>query len=341
MTMKVVQVAEFAGVSQLTVRRVLNGSPSVAAATRERVLRALDVLGLKRPPGAAAERSPLVGVVVPDLQNPVFPSFVEALAGRLNKRGYVPVLCTRTADGVSEANYVEMLLAQNIGGIVFVGSSYADVGAEQGAALKERQVPMVMVNVADENADLVQIAADDTQAVQQAMLHLEGMGHERIGLLVGPSGHVPSVRKLRGFAQFWQSRGVERGRWAPWVGHSLFALEAGARTIADLLDQGVTAVVCGSDALALGAIRGARRRGLGVPEGLSVVGFDDSAFMSAVDPPLTTCRQPVAAMAEAAIEALDEQIRSRQAVPGLTLFQAELIVRSSTARPSSGRSQPK
>lgn len=340
MTTKLIQVAEFAGVSQLTVRRVLNSSPSVAPATRERVLRALDVLGLQRPAAAANERSPLVGLVVPDLQNPVFPSFVEALAGRLNKRGYVPVLCTRTADGVSEANYVEMLLAQNIGGIVFVGSSYTDVGAEQGAALKERQVPMVLVNVADENPDLVQISADDTQAVQQAMLHLEGMGHERIGLVIGPDGHVPSVRKLRGFAQFWQARGVEQRRWLPWVGHTLFSLEAGAGAISDLLDQGVTAVVCGSDTLALGAVRGARRHGLRVPEGLSVVGFDDSAFMSAVDPPLTTCRQPVAAMAEAAVGALTEQIQNRRTAPGLTLFQAELIVRSSTARPSDARSRP-
>ncbi|MYY03127.1 MULTISPECIES: LacI family DNA-binding transcriptional regulator [unclassified Streptomyces] len=339
MTTKLIQVAEFAGVSQLTVRRVLNSSPSVAPATRERVLRALDVLGLQRPAAAANERSPLVGLVVPDLQNPVFPSFVEALAGRLNKRGYVPVLCTRTADGVSEANYVEMLLAQNIGGIVFVGSSYTDVGAEQGAALKERQVPMVLVNVADENPDLVQISADDTQAVQQAMLHLEGMGHERIGLVIGPGGHVPSVRKLRGFAQFWQARGVDRKRWLPWVGHTLFSLEAGARAISDLLGQGVTAVVCGSDTLALGVVRGARREGLRVPEDLSVVGFDDSAFMSAVDPPLTTCRQPVAAMAEAAVGALTEQIQNRRTAPGLTLFQAELIVRSSTARPSDARSR--
>ncbi|MEI5035150.1 LacI family DNA-binding transcriptional regulator [Streptomyces sp. S1A(2023)] len=334
MTSKLMQVAEFAGVSQVTVRRVLNGSPAVAGSTRERVFRALDVLGIQRPAASAVERSPLVGLVIPDLQNPVFPAFAEALAGRLNKRGYIPVLCTRTADGVSEANYIEMLLAQNIGGIVFVGSSYADAGVEQGMALKERGVPMVLVNGADENLAVAQLAADDTHAVEQALVHLERMGHERIGLLVGPGGHFPSVRKLKGFARFWQSRGVSRETWLPWVVHTLFSLEAGAHAVEDLIAKGVTGVICGSDTLALGVVRGARRQGLRVPEELSVVGFDDSALMSAVDPPLTTCRQPVAAMAEAAVTILAEQIQGRQVPLGLTLFQTELIVRTSTTRPS-------
>jgi len=333
MTSKLMQVAEFAGVGQVTVRRVLNGSPAVAEPTRERVLRALDVLGVKRPTALAVERSPLVGLVVPDLQNPVFPAFAEALAGRLNKRGYIPVLCTRTADGVSEANYIDMLLAQDIGGIVFVGSSYADAGAEQGRALKERRVPMVLVNVADENLEVAQLAADDAHAVDQALAHLHRMGHERIGLLVGPGGHLPSVRKLTGFARFWQARGVAREVWMPWVEHALFSLEAGAHAVAGLVAQGITAVVCGSDTLALGVVRGARRQGLRVPEELSVVGFDDSALMSTVDPPLTTCRQPVAAMAEAAVTALSEQIQGHRTAPGLTLFQTDLIVRASTTRP--------
>ncbi|MFJ4830803.1 LacI family DNA-binding transcriptional regulator [Streptomyces sp. NPDC088747] len=337
MTSKLMQVAEFAGVGQVTVRRVLNGSPGVAEPTRERVLRALDVMGVKRPTALAVERSPLVGLVIPDLQNPIFPAFAEALAGRLNKRGYIPILCTRTADGVSEANYIEMLLAQNIGGIVFVGSSYADAGVEQGLALKERRVPLVLVNVADENLEVAQLAADDTQAVEQALVHLQRMGHERIGLVIGPGGHLPSSRKLRGFAQFWQARGVPRDVWMPWVEHTRFSLEAGAHAVAGLLTQGITAVICGSDTLALGIVRGARRQGLRVPEELSVVGFDDSALMSVVDPPLTTCRQPVAAMAEAAVTMLVEQIQGRQVTPGLALFQTELIVRASTTRPSAAR----
>ncbi len=334
MNKKLVEVARFAGVSEATVRRALNGSPLVAAATRERILRALDVLGLPRPAAVTAERSPLVGVVVPDLQNPVFPAFAEAIASRLYKRGWIPVLCTRTSDGVSEANYIEMLLAQNIGGIIFIGSSYADAGPEQGAALKARKVPMVLVNPADENADAVQISADDADAVRQSLTHLTGMGHERIGLLVGPVGHVPSARKLAAFAAFWKARQLPSDDWMPLVGHALFTMEAGAAAAVGLLERGATAIVCGSDELALGAVRGARRLGLDVPGGVSVTGFDDSLFMGAVDPPLTTCRQPVARMADAAVEALAQQRIGHRVEPGATLFETQLIVRGSTGRPT-------
>ncbi|GAA2311150.1 LacI family transcriptional regulator [Streptomyces kunmingensis] len=337
MNKKLVEVSRFAGVSEATVRRALNGSPLVAPATRERVLRALDVLGLPRPTDVTAERSPLIGVVVPDLQNPVFPAFAEAIAGRLNKRGLVPVLCTRTSDGVSEANYIEMLLAQNIGGIVFIGSSYADAGPEQGAALRDRRVPLVLVNAADENPDAVRISADDSDAVRQSLTHLTGMGHEHIGLLVGPVGHVPSARKLAAFAAFWKAREVSSDRWMPLVGHALFSMEAGASAAEGLLKRGATALVCGSDELALGAVRGARRQNLSVPGDVSVTGFDDSLFMGTVDPPLTTCRQPVARMADAAVEALSQQMQGHRIEPGVTLFETQLIVRSSTGRPARQR----
>ncbi|MFI0237844.1 LacI family DNA-binding transcriptional regulator [Streptomyces sp. NPDC016845] len=333
MKKKLVEVARFAGVSEVTARRVLNGSPQVAPATRERVLRALDVLGLPRPSTEDDERSVLIGVVVPDLQNPIFPAFAEAIASRLNKRGLIPVLCTRTSDGVSEANYIDMLLAQNIGGIVFIGSSYADAGREQGAALKDREVPMVLVNAADENAEAVQVSADDADAVRQSLTHLTGMGHERVGLLVGPGGHVPSARKLAAFAAFWKARRVPADHWMPLVGHALFSMEAGAAAAEGLLRRGATAIVCGSDELALGAVRGARRLGLDVPRDASVTGFDDSLFMGAVDPPLTTCRQPVSRMADAAVEVLAQQMQGHRTEPGVTLFETQLIVRGSTGRP--------
>ncbi|WP_371634765.1 LacI family transcriptional regulator [Streptomyces zaomyceticus] len=333
MKKRLIDVADFAGVSEGTVRRALNGSPMVAPATRERVMRALDVLGLPRPSEAEEERSPLIGVVVPDLQNPVFPAFAEAIAGRLNKRGLVPVLCTRTSDGVSEANYIEMLLGQNIGGIVFIGSSYADAGPVQGRALKDRRVPIVLVNPADENAGAVQISADDGDAVMQSLTHLTAVGHERVGLLIGPAGHVPSARKLAAFAAFWRAREVASEDWMPLVGHALFSLEGGATAAVKLVQRGATSIVCGSDELALGAIRGVRRLGLDVPRDVSVTGFDDSMFMVAVDPPLTTCRQPVARMADAAIEALTQQMQGQAVAADATHFQTQLILRGSTSRP--------
>src|SRR5262249_62404921 len=109
MTRRLADVARYAGVSEATVSRVLNGKPGISEATRTSVLTALDVLGYERPSKLRGERARLVGLVLPEFQNPIFPAFAEVVAGTLSRRGFTPVLCTRTAAGVSEADYVDML----------------------------------------------------------------------------------------------------------------------------------------------------------------------------------------------------------------------------------------
>ena len=118
---RLAEVAKKVGVSEATVSRVLNGKPGVSEATREAVLTALDVLGYERPTQLRGERARLVGLVLPELQNPIFPAFAEVVGGALAQQGFTPVLCTRTAGGVSEADYVEMLLEQQVSGVVFAG----------------------------------------------------------------------------------------------------------------------------------------------------------------------------------------------------------------------------
>src|SRR5882762_11539734 len=125
MARKLADVAKKAGVSEATVSRVLNGKPGVSDATREAVLTALDVLGYERPTKLRGDRARLVGLVLPELQNPIFPAFAEVAAGDLAKRGFTPVLCTRTANGVSEGDYVDMLLDQHVSGVLFAGGNYA------------------------------------------------------------------------------------------------------------------------------------------------------------------------------------------------------------------------
>lgn len=328
---KLSKVAELAGVSESTVSRVLTGNGEVAPATRDAVLTALAVCGYDTSQLVPAPRAALVGLVVPDLLNPVFPAFVEALAALLNKRGLVPVLCTKTTDGVSEQHHVEMLLEQNIGGIIFVGASYADAGPEPGRLLRDRKVPMVLLNAADENSGAARVSVDDMASAEQALTYLHALGHQRIGMILGPVGHVPSVQKLAGFAAFCERRGVAAEEWRKLVAHVHFSMEGGAMALPRLLAEGVTAVVCASDALALGAIRAARRQGVRVPEDLSAIGFDDSLYMVATDPPLTTARQPIEAMAAAAVAALVTQMEGHAMVKEQMMFDTELIVRSSTA----------
>src|SRR3954470_3962917 len=130
MTRRLAVVARYAGVSEATVSRVLNQKPGVAKATQELVLTALDVLGYERPTQLRGARARLVGLVLPELQNPIFPAFAEVVADALAKRGVTPVLCTRTASGVNEPAYVDMLIEQHASGVIFFGGQYHEARAD-------------------------------------------------------------------------------------------------------------------------------------------------------------------------------------------------------------------
>jgi DNA-binding LacI/PurR family transcriptional regulator len=335
-TRRLADVAKKVGVSEATVSRVLNGKAGVSGSTREAVLTALDVLGYERPTQLRGERARLIGLVLPELQNPIFPALAEVVGGALAQRGFTPVLCTRTAGGLSEADYVGMLLDQHVSGVVFAGGHYAEQAAphDHYRLLRSRGVPVVLFNAAIDNLDFPCVSTDDMTAAGQAYTHLASLGHQRIGLVVGPEDHMPSRRKLAAFGELATRGGTNWEQSLP-VEHALFSLEGGQAATTRLLRRGITGVICGSDVLALGAIRAVRRAGLSVPGDVSVVGFDDSAFMNCTDPPLTTVRQPIESMGKAAVALLVNQIENVAVYPEELLFEPELVVRGSTGRPAS------
>jgi LacI family repressor for deo operon, udp, cdd, tsx, nupC, and nupG len=326
MARRLAEVAAYAKVSEATVSRVLNGKPGVSEATRQGVLTALDVLGYERPTQLRGQRARLVGLVLPELQNPIFPAFAEVVADALSRRGVTPVLCTRTTAGVTEAAYVDMLLDQHVSGIIFFGGQYHEAGADHRHyhLLTERRLPVVLINAAYEDLGFPRVSADDAHATQQAIGHLESLGHEQIGIVLGPTDHVPSIRKLAAY------RRARAGR-EELVEHTMFSLEGGLAAANRLIQSGMTGAVCASDILALGVIRQARRLGLKVPGDLSVVGYDDSALMTCTDPPLTTVRQPIEAMGQAAVSQLLSQVAGNHVSSEELLFEPELVVRGSTA----------
>src|SRR6201996_6674625 len=325
---RLAEVATKVGVSEATVSRVLNGKPGVSDSTREAVLTALDVLGYERPSKLRGQRVRLVGLVLPELQNPIFPALAEAIGGALVQRGFTPVLCTRSAGGLSEADYVDMLLEQHASGVVFAGGHFAELAAphDHYRLLRSRGVPVVLDNAAIDNLDFPCVASDDASAVTQAFTHLSALGHERIGLVLGPDDHMPSRRKLAGFTEAARRAGHSV---AP-VEHALFSLEGGQAATTRVLREGVTGIICASDILALGAIRAVRRAGLTVPGDVSVIGYDDSAWLNATDPPLTTVRQPIQSMGRSAVALLVNQMETVIAPPEELLFEPELVVRGST-----------
>jgi DNA-binding LacI/PurR family transcriptional regulator len=324
MARRLAEVAKYAGVSEATVSRVLNQKPGVAKATQDLVLTALDVLGYERPTQLRGERARLVGLVLPELQNPIFPAFAEVVADALAKRGFTPVLCTRTSAGISEADYVEMLLEHQVSGVIFSGGQYAQAAAghEHYVRLRERGLPVVLVNAAYDDLGFPRISVDDRSAVEQAFTHLRSLGHERVGMVLGPADHVPSARKLAAFEELVGAPAL--------VDRCSFSMESGQAAGRRLLRKGATGVICASDVIALGVVRAARREGYEVPDDVSVIGFDDSALMSCTDPPLTTVRQPIEAMGRSAVATLMNQIGGAPVSTEELLFEPELVVRAST-----------
>jgi len=329
MSRRLAEVARKVGVSEATVSRVLNDKPGVGAATRQAVLTALDVLGYERPSKLRGERARLVGLFLPELQNPIFPAFGEVVGGALAQHGYTPVLCTVTAGGISEAEYVDLLLQQQVSGVVFAGGQYTqqDAPHEHYRRLVELGLPTVVTNAPIPGIGVPTVSTDDAVAVEQAWGHLTQLGHERIGLLLGPRDHMPSRRKLE------SARRLAGGDLPPeLVAHSQYSLEAGQAGATRLLGAGVTAIVCASDPLALGAIRAVKRAGLSVPTDVSIIGFDDSSLMTSTDPPLTTVRQPIELMGRMVVDLLLAQIEGVDSEPDEYFFEPELVVRGSTAR---------
>lgn len=331
MTGRLADVAARAGVSEATVSRVLNDKPGVARATRASVLAALDVLGYERPSSLRGQRVRLVGLVLPELQNPIFPMFAQVVATGLVQRGLAPLLCTSGSGGLSEPAYVDLLLQQQVAGVVFFGGA-PGAGAHPDAhyeLLRARGVPVVMVNAAHEGHGFASVATDDEESMYRSLIHLRSLGHERIGAVLGPAEHLPSVRKETAFRRFAHEHDLALDDL---LERTSFTTEGGAAATVGLVGRGATAAVYGSDVLALGGIRSARRLGRRVPTEFSVVGFDDSPLMSSTDPALTTVRQPVPEMGRACVDLLVQQFEDGAGPPRALVFAPELIVRSSTAQ---------
>jgi alanine racemase len=327
MRARLADIAAHADVSEATVSRVLNGKPGVADATREAVLNSLDILGYDRPSRLRRKAADLVGLIVPELTNPIFPAFAQIIETSLARHQFTPVLCTQTPGGVREDEYVEMLLDRQVAGIVFVSGLHADTAQDPDRYRKliDRPLPIVLVNGYVPDVEAPFISCDDGAAGQLGVSHLVALGHRRIGLISGPERFLPVQRKLAGYRSQMAAHGLQE-----MIELSLFGVEGGYAAAGRLLDRGVTGIVCGSDLMALGAVRAARFRGLSVPDDVSVIGYDDSPLVAFTDPPLTTLRQPVREMSVAAVRALVDEINGQAAPRSEYVFRPELVVRGST-----------
>jgi DNA-binding LacI/PurR family transcriptional regulator len=329
-------VARRAGVSVATASRVVNGSLAVRPETRERVERAMRDLLYVAPARRAGESAltGLIGVLVPELANPIFPALAQAIETRAAPDGLASILCNTTESSFREIDYVHMLLDRRVQGMIFISCEMTNLRGEHGhySRLVREGARLVFVNGSLHTLDVPSVGVDEHAAGEIATQHLLKLGHERIGFVAGPEHYLPTQLKASGRAAALRARGLDPDAL---VAHTGFSFEGGRRALADLLErpEPPTAVICSSDLMAIGVLHEAVLRGLRVPEELSVVGFDGIDAGTWTIPPLTTVEQPIEQIADTAVRTLMSLIGDPSLPLPNSYFRPRLRVRGTTAAP--------
>jgi LacI family transcriptional regulator len=320
-------VARAAGVSTATVSQVLNGSRPVADGTRQRIEEVIAELNYRPNTFARAlktMRSQLVGVVLPDLSNPFYPTLVRGVQDRLGLSGYHALVVNTDAKRAQERELVAQLVDRQVDGLVLITFmlSTADY-----AALADKGVPFVVVG-RTEGFDHVHTS--DYAASFEMTAYLLDKGYGTVAHLAGPTGDGgPATPRLAGYRAAMRERGL-RGLSSPVV-HGEFTVAGGTKAMAELLESGARprAVFCANDLMALGAIEAVRARGLRVPDDVAVAGFDDIDAASLVRPTLTTVSHFAAELGAKAVDLLLDRMRGGDGPPADVVIDFELRKRES------------
>jgi DNA-binding LacI/PurR family transcriptional regulator len=325
-------IAQQVGVSESTVSRVLNGRAGIAPETQQLVRDAArDLGGL-----SASGGEHLIGILVPDLENPIFATWVDRIEAELYQGGAATLVQTRARTVPGERAAFARFARAGARGVVVISGFHARAhdSVDHYRDLQAEGIRLALVNGVREDLNASYFSTDDAAAIQLAVTHLQELGHRAIGLAVGDEHTFPVRGKVRAFEELIaQSPSAARS-----IAFTDFSFTGGYEAARELVGQGNTAIVCGSDVMAAGAVAGARSLGLQVPTDLSVVGFDDIAWARLTSPPLTTLRQDVALMSRAVARIVlgpdthdGSQAGSRRPERTESWVSPQLIVRGSTA----------
>lgn len=326
-------VAKAAGVHRSTAARALNPearsliSKEVVARVQNEARR----LGYRRDAIAASlrtGRSRMVGVVLPDLHNPVFGQILAGIESALAERGYSVLVSDGGLDPDRQARAVENLIVRRTDGLILATVSRHDPVLTR---CLEIGVPTVLVNRAEDLERVTAVVPDDAVGMGLAVDHLRSLGHTKIGHLSGPADISTGKLRTEGFEAAMRRAGLDPTAVAS---AKAYSRTAGQAATAELLAKfDVTAIAASNDLLALGAYLHMREHGLNCPADISIVGHNDMPLVDMTDPPLTTVRIAQFDMGAQAARMLVEEIDRGSATPLTVRTPSELVVRGSTAAP--------
>lgn len=331
-------VAQSAGVHPGTASRALNAEtrPLVNANTADRVLEVAESLGYHPNPiarGLKTNRSYTVGVLIPDLMNPLFPPIVRGIQDRLELAAYTPLIANTDNDADRERADFEAMRARQVDGFITATARQDDTLLTDASFLDQ---PVVLINRRLEGGELPAVAGDDRIGAGLAVDHLFSLGHRRIAHLAGPQNLSTGYHRLEGFVEGMEAAGLSIDPDLILVGDS-FVESEGQRLCRELLDResDVTAIIAGNDLMALGCYELFVERGIRCPQDVSVMGFNDMPFAEWFNPPLTTIRIPHYQIGTRAAELLLELLAEPETKGpwAPVLLEPALVARASTGQP--------
>lgn len=335
MTVRIKDLAVRAGVSTATVSRVLANKPPISEAARRRVEQAAAELGY-RPNRVArslrTRRSHIIGVVIPDIQNPFFIGVVRAIQDVAYERSHAVFLCNTDENEAKEQLCVDLFHAERVAGVIVAPVREYDAPCR---LLAESGIPMVVLDRRLADAEVDTVLIDNVAAARALVGHLIGDGHHRIGAVFGNAIVTTGRERREGYVQALIDHGLP---FAPELARTGPSDEANreevgyARTMELLdLDEPPTALFTGTNLLTVGALRAIHERGLRIPEDIALAAFDEIEWMSLVRPALTVVAQPMHDLGRHAVDLLLRRIDDDARPPQEVVLQPTLIIRQSCA----------
>jgi LacI family transcriptional regulator len=327
-------VAVRAGVHPATASRALNPETRILVSedTARRVIDAAAELGYSPNPVARSlrtRRSHTIGVLIPDLNNPLFPPMVRGLEDRLAAAGYVALIGNTDSDDQRERMVFDQMRARHVDGLVM---ATARLRHPLLAEASRADLPVVLINRLAQDYSFPSVSVDNERGVRMAVTHLASLGHRRIAHIAGPQEMSTGLSRYRGFVTAMESGGLPVEPDLT-IFAKAFTVEEGVRCARLLLERGTgcTAICAGNDMLAVGCYTALDEAGLRCPEEMSVVGFNDMPFIDRLRPPMTTIRFPHYQVGTEAAQLLLERIAEHAGPVKILYLAPELVVRGSTA----------
>lgn len=333
-------VAKAAGVSLGTVSNAINRPDVLAPRTLRKVQKVIEEMGFV--PNASARnlragRNRVIGLVVPDISNPFFTDLARGVNDAAFAAKYVVILCNTDESTEKEAQYLDVLSAQNVEGILITPARDSNRAL---ASVTEKGIRLALVDRPALGLQACSVAVNDSYGGSLALTHLQELGHRKILLLTGKADIPQVADRSAGITEAIAKLSVAEQPTITELRLDSMSAQSAYDAIKKRIDKDLdfTGIICGNDMIALGAIRALRQSGISVPEEVSVIGYDDIDFADSAAVPLTSISQPAYELGYAAAELIISECENPERhVHQRIEFQPRLIVRSSTAPTTSHR----